>query len=132
MSFTMESALKIQGEQLAEWKTRLNRECYASLSKFLVLSNGVASTPFEIPRGTDITDFLSSWKPSPAPLLNYDLASAFLAFDDEASTEVLCALILEYDGNPHTTYVDSIDGVTMTADHQFKFTVNEFLTLITF
>jgi hypothetical protein len=42
---------KIQSEQLAVWKTKLNKDCFSASSTFIVNSNNAVTHPDQIKRG---------------------------------------------------------------------------------
>jgi hypothetical protein len=61
--FTMEDALKIQNEQLAEWKGKLIPECYDALFDFATKHNFMTHNPYDLIRGKDLDGFVGRWKP---------------------------------------------------------------------
>lgn len=55
--FTVEQGLKIQAEQLAEWKTILKPEVYTRLEKWATKFNKYATKGEHITRGCDFSNF---------------------------------------------------------------------------
>lgn len=70
VTFTVEDGIKVQREQLAQWKQRLNDTCYAYLCKELLKlmaphSNGgkVFTSGYDVPRGSDIDNIVLNYRP---------------------------------------------------------------------
>jgi hypothetical protein len=64
--FSKEEGLEIQAEQLAEWKLKLNKECYKALELWLKEKNKNLtrhSTLHQVMRGVDMDNFIKNWKP---------------------------------------------------------------------
>ena len=62
--FTIEDGLKVQREHLAEWKTKLNAECYSDLEKFIESKNCLNINNccgHDVYRGNDIDTFIKNW-----------------------------------------------------------------------
>jgi len=76
-SFDLESALLIQREQLDEWRTKLNSDCYLALEMEAQRRNALLPSetldgkwpPSDhgqyVWRGTDMDEFIGNWRPKP-------------------------------------------------------------------
>jgi len=62
--FTVEQGLKIQGEQLTEWESKLHPECYKDLVAHATSTNHLAKSGLEVCRGNSLSNFIANWKPS--------------------------------------------------------------------
>ena len=76
---TLEESLKIQADSLANWKTKLNPECYNDLYTYIIASNEGKTDPYSIERGSDLNTFVMNWKPNiitipPSYILAYTLS----------------------------------------------------------
>lgn len=71
MDFTLEDALQVQKENLVDWKTKLNTECYNALELRILASNKGITDPFLIKRGSDLSMFVANWKPGRDPFSVY-------------------------------------------------------------
>ena len=60
---TMERAIEIQLQQLEEWRSKLNEECYFDLKEKANLSNQLVTSPYGVFRGSDMSNFIANWKP---------------------------------------------------------------------
>ena len=64
--FTIEDGLKVQRENLAEWKTKLNAECYSDLKKFVDAENfnidSCCDCGHGVCRGSEIDTFIKNWE----------------------------------------------------------------------
>lgn len=69
--FTLADALKVQSEQLADWKLKLNDECYNALELVALASNKDIAEPFDIKRGSALDTFVANWKPGRDPFKVY-------------------------------------------------------------
>lgn len=67
-TFTIEDGLKVQREHLAEWKTKLNAECYSDLLKAATAENYKLSKTdgtvcgHMMFRGSEIDTFIKNWE----------------------------------------------------------------------
>ena len=65
-TLNLEAGLLIQREQLDDWRTKLNSECYLALETRAQAHNaklGADTSGFDVWRGTDIDQFIGNWKP---------------------------------------------------------------------
>ena len=63
---TKEHGLRIQSNQLKEWKARLSAGCYKALVQRIALENGYLtedSTLYDVFRGDQFLDVISNWRP---------------------------------------------------------------------
>jgi len=63
--FTYTDALAIQREHLAQWRLKLNAECYTDLIDHVAKVNKRQgnTNPYDVFRGQDIDTFIANWKP---------------------------------------------------------------------
>jgi hypothetical protein len=60
-AFTMDDALKIQMDNLKQWKKVLNQSTYIKLlDEVIILNNKGYSSPYDVCRGSDITSILQN------------------------------------------------------------------------
>ena len=57
--FTITDAYKIQQENLYEWSLVLNIEAYALLLRKVIDGNKGINSPYQVPRGADISQYVS-------------------------------------------------------------------------
>lgn len=69
IKLTVEGGIKIQTEQLADWKPKLLPEVYEDLVEYAVATNSEAKTGFDIRRGSDLNHFVNIWKPKTKELI---------------------------------------------------------------
>lgn len=69
--FTLSDSLQIQTENLANWKLKLNTECYNALELVALASNKDVTDPYEIKRGQPLDTFVANWKPGRDPFSIY-------------------------------------------------------------
>jgi hypothetical protein len=60
-TFTVEDGIKIQSEQLAEWKKLLLPKVYKDLEKWATEHNDKAESGNNIIRGTDMSNFIGNY-----------------------------------------------------------------------
>lgn len=63
---TKEYGLRIQSNQLKEWKARLSDGCYKALVQRIALENGYLSkdsTLYDVFRGDQFLDVIFNWRP---------------------------------------------------------------------
>jgi len=65
--FTVDQGLKIQGEHLAEWESKLHPECYKDLVPYATETNHLAKTGLNVRRGSDLSTFVANWYPNTQP-----------------------------------------------------------------
>lgn len=66
--FTMADAYNVQLCQLANWKTKLNDECYTALAmkcaeEVTKRSEAGDNDPYNVYRGSSMDNFVANWKP---------------------------------------------------------------------
>ncbi len=66
-TFTVEDAIKIQSEQLAQWKKLLQPKVYKDLEKWATEHNDKAESGNQIIRGTDMDNFIGNYFNSYTP-----------------------------------------------------------------
>lgn len=59
---SVEDGIKIQDENLADWKLKLNKEVYDALFKYAKKDNEKARSGFDIARGQTLTTFVQNFK----------------------------------------------------------------------
>lgn len=69
--FTLSDSLQVQADQLANWKLKLNTECYNGLELVALASNANVTDPHEIKRGCALDTFVANWKPGRDPFSIY-------------------------------------------------------------
>ena len=60
--FTMKDALKIQSDNLAEWKGKLKSDCYNDLETYAKETNDTVNDPYRVRRGSNLSNFVANWK----------------------------------------------------------------------
>jgi hypothetical protein len=66
-NFTVEDGIKIQSEQLAQWKKLLLPKVYKDLEKWATEHNDKAKSGNDIIRGTDMDNFIGNYFNSYTP-----------------------------------------------------------------
>jgi hypothetical protein len=66
-TFSVEDGIKIQSEQLAEWKKLLLPKVYKDLEKWATEHNDKAESGNQIIRGTDMSNFIGNYFNSYTP-----------------------------------------------------------------
>ncbi len=111
IDFPLEKGLKIQAEQLAEWKVKLTPNLYEDLVVYASTDKENWSDGFDVKRGSTLSQFIANWNGKP----NFNLMDELEALSKELDMQEINGLIfvgaLANDGAWHLSFNPNLPSI---------------------